>query len=406
MEESLRKFAEENFGKRCFPALHGEIGKVQPLTMVVQKNRPLWKRPFVKLEVIVLAELAKYVKSEEDSKVFRDYAKCKIKEEMLISSPHETIAMGSREQSLGVGVGGILEGNIRFSNDQGVLKLGKLSQKYIDDSDLRGLLAKTAMDPTLMKSFAEGDKLLLITSVVYSEKFELTGQRKEETEAEVNVDGVPVASPFVNFFKTTATKMHARYSSLTQHPKVASRPAHAPLLYKCCTVDYIKEENRLKIRKGEYVGKVVAKDTTAEGLVKRDDEDYDNTMMEIFSDETDAPAPLTPQDVKKLDSMLQNVLLPVKNIDKRKEQIGKYLRWFEAAMVSEQDEVLIQDSIAPDDCELLKLASLSASEGSTVLDISSLTKPDIHGYVVVLKHLLDLTDEKWRKLEQCNAESD
>ena len=96
MEESLRKFAAENFSHRYFPALHGEIDKVQPLTMVVQKNRPLWKRPFVKLEVIVLAELAKYVKGEEDTKVFRDYAKCKIKEEMLISSPHETIAMGFR----------------------------------------------------------------------------------------------------------------------------------------------------------------------------------------------------------------------------------------------------------------------------------------------------------------------
>ena len=30
MEESLRKFAKENFGKGCFPALHGEIDKVQP----------------------------------------------------------------------------------------------------------------------------------------------------------------------------------------------------------------------------------------------------------------------------------------------------------------------------------------------------------------------------------------
>ena len=83
--------------------------------------------------------------------------------------------------------------------------------------------------------------------------------------------------------------MHARYSSLTQHSELASRPAHAPLLYKCCAVDYIKEENRLEIRKGEYVGKVVAKYTTAEGLVKRDDEDYDNTSVEIFSDGTDAP---------------------------------------------------------------------------------------------------------------------
>ena len=82
-----------------------------------------------------------------------------------------------------MGVGGILEGNIRLSNDQGVLKLGKLSQKYVDDPDLRGLLEKAELSPKLMKNFAEGDKLLLITSVVYSEKFELTGQRKEEVMA-------------------------------------------------------------------------------------------------------------------------------------------------------------------------------------------------------------------------------
>ena len=82
-----------------------------------------------------------------------------------------------------MGVGGILEGTIRLSNDQGVLKLGKLSQKYIDDPDLRGLLEKAELSPKMMKNFAEGDKLLLITSVVYSEKFELTGQRKEEVMA-------------------------------------------------------------------------------------------------------------------------------------------------------------------------------------------------------------------------------
>lgn len=90
MEESLRKFAEENFSHRYFPALHGEIDKVQPLTMVVQKNRPLWKRPFVKLEVIVLAELAKYVKSEEDSKVFRDYAKINVRSKRKCLSHRRT----------------------------------------------------------------------------------------------------------------------------------------------------------------------------------------------------------------------------------------------------------------------------------------------------------------------------
>lgn len=403
MEGSLRKFAAENFSQRYFPALHGEIKQVQPLTLVVKKNRPLWKRPFAKLEVIVLAELAKYVKNEE-SEEFRKCLASKIKEEMLISNQHETITLEASERNLGVGVGGILEGTIRLSDDQGVLKLGKLSQKYIDDPDLRGLLAGIEMDHKMMRTFAEGDKLLLITSVVYSEKFELIGERKKETAAEVTVDGPSVMSPFSQYFKSTMAKV--RFNKTTHPAELASRTASAPLLFKCCNVDYIKEESRLEIKKGEYVGKVVTRDTTAENPVKGDDEDYENTLVEIFSDETDAPAPLTPEDVKKLDSMLKNVLLPVKSLNKRKENVEKYLRWFEAAMASDQEKFLIHDSVTQDDCELLRFAFLSASEGSSLLDMSSLTKHDIQGYAVVFKHLLDLTDEKWRKLEQRNAEDD
>ena len=95
MEGSLRKFAAENFSQRYFPALHGEIKQVQPLTLVVKKNRPLWKRPFAKLEVIVLAELAKYVENEE-SEEFRKCLASKIKKEMLISNQHETITLEAR----------------------------------------------------------------------------------------------------------------------------------------------------------------------------------------------------------------------------------------------------------------------------------------------------------------------
>lgn len=56
-------------------------------------------------------------------------------------------------------------------------------------------------------------------------------------------------------------------------------------------------------------------------------------------------------------------------------------------MASDQERFLIPDSVTSDDCELLKFAFLSASEGSTLLDKSSLTKPDIQGYAVVFKHL-------------------
>ena len=70
-------------------------------------------------------------------------------------------------------------------DDKGVLELGILSQKYIDDPDLRGILANTGMDATKMKPFAECDKLLLITSVIYSEKFELKGERKQQVKKQI-----------------------------------------------------------------------------------------------------------------------------------------------------------------------------------------------------------------------------
>ena len=57
--------------------------------------------------------------------------------------------------------------------------LGKLSQRYIDDPDLRGILTKAELDTNKMKAF-EDQKLLLITSVIHSDKFELQGERMQE----------------------------------------------------------------------------------------------------------------------------------------------------------------------------------------------------------------------------------
>ena len=89
-----------------------------------------------------------------------------------------------------MGVSGYLEGTIKISGDQGVLKLGRLSQKYIDDPDLRGILANTPLDRNKMKGF-KSDELFLITSVISSEKFQLEGERKQE----VNI-GIGKMTPF------------------------------------------------------------------------------------------------------------------------------------------------------------------------------------------------------------------
>ena len=64
-----------------------------------------------------------------------------------------------------------------MNDNQGVLKLGKVSQSYISDPDLRAILANTDLDTNKMKDI-EDQELLLITSVIYSEKMELKGNRK------------------------------------------------------------------------------------------------------------------------------------------------------------------------------------------------------------------------------------
>ena len=78
-----------------------------------------------------------------------------------------------------MGIAGFMEGTINLKDDEGVLHLGKLSQRYIDDPDLRGILANAELDTNKMKAF-EDQKLLLITSVIYSDKFELQGERMQE----------------------------------------------------------------------------------------------------------------------------------------------------------------------------------------------------------------------------------
>ena len=78
--------------------------------------------------------------------------------------------------------------NVKISDDLGELELGKLDQEYIKDPDLRELLDMAALDVKRMKSL-EDQKLRLICSVIYSEKFVLKGKRGHEVFiSEVNYE--------------------------------------------------------------------------------------------------------------------------------------------------------------------------------------------------------------------------
>ena len=68
---------------------------------------------------------------------------------------------------------------IRMKKDLGFFHLGKVDQEYIQDPDLREILEKTVLDSNKTEVF-EDQQLRLITSVIYSQCFAVTGNRKKE----------------------------------------------------------------------------------------------------------------------------------------------------------------------------------------------------------------------------------
>ena len=84
IEELLRKFSRENFDDANYvPLLHGHSETAKPLSLIIKRKRPLWKRPFAKDEMTFLAGLEKYV-SNDCEKKYQDAIKLKMNKEQVI----------------------------------------------------------------------------------------------------------------------------------------------------------------------------------------------------------------------------------------------------------------------------------------------------------------------------------
>ena len=81
--------------------------------------------------------------------------------------------------AVGAHVAKIANFAIEINEDLGSLELGGIDQEYICDPDLRDVLAKTELDINKTGVF-EDQQLRLITSVIYSERFAVKGNRKYE----------------------------------------------------------------------------------------------------------------------------------------------------------------------------------------------------------------------------------
>ena len=68
---------------------------------------------------------------------------------------------------------------LKTSDTPGDLELGNLTEEYFLDPDLRDLLSVAPLNPDKMKPL-EGHHLILVTGVIYSTKFVLSGPRKHQ----------------------------------------------------------------------------------------------------------------------------------------------------------------------------------------------------------------------------------
>jgi len=96
-----------------------------------------------------------------------------------------TVFLYSSHLEIGLDAGEVAGFTLKLDDDLGDLLLGKLSQEHISDPDLCDILANTALDPNKMNRL-KNQKLLLITSVIYSERFEVQGERKHKVDSQLS----------------------------------------------------------------------------------------------------------------------------------------------------------------------------------------------------------------------------
>ncbi|XP_068744475.1 uncharacterized protein [Montipora capricornis] len=382
IEELLYKFSKENFGDPNFlPLLHGH-SKTKPLTLLVKRKRSIWKRPFGKKEIIILDGLEKYVDSNE--KDFLKDVESKITKEQLIEKGSDAPAASHRKGSLDLGEIG--EISLTIDDNLGDLQLGKVSQEYISDSDLRKILTRFDLDTNMM-SCLQGHELRLVTSVVYSERFEIQGNRKHEWGIDAELE---LPSELAKVFKP---KVQCTYKEKIIPPGVATRNARGPILFKYCRVQYNETSKKLEMVKGEFVGNTISRGT------EEDDDDDAGIPIDRDADGNDLPDYFTAEDIKMMDTIYKTFLMTEKNREQRKARVRKYLGWFEKILTTDETKILLPVPLTSGDCKFLQSMYIPATTSLHILDFTGVTREDIQSCGIIFKLLDDLPDEDWTEFE-------
>ncbi|KAL9982634.1 hypothetical protein ACROYT_G004703 [Oculina patagonica] len=375
---------------------------IKPLALVVKKRRPIFRRPYAKSEFIVTEVLENYVEEKKKQEFTKTVNKIISKEENpleLAEEEDEAEAIGaSSHVSVKLEAAKTVKVNVKVDDELGELELGKLDEEYLKDPDLREVLAKTALDANRMEGL-EDQKLRLIYSVIYSERFLLKGKRQHEIEVDA---GIKAALPEIAELLSEFAQLKGQYRKKIIPPKAATRNTRGPVFFKFVRVDYDKENGRLKLSDGEFAGRLV---NAEERGGEKDKAEYAETVFGMEKEDIDFSEPLTDEDIKKLLKIVESGLVSVESSrEKRKERVKKYLSWFEEALMKEQQKISVDEPLTDEDCEFLRTICCPALPSQSIVDLSPFDAEKIQGYAIVLKQIDDLSDEHWAEIEKAWAQ--
>jgi len=392
IKELLRRFARENFGRaNNVPVLHGHSETAKPLSLIIKRKRSIWKRPFAREEMIILGGLEKFVSSDCQKK-YLDAVKSKVIEEQVMEKGKNDPVDRHKEFSVDIAC----VGKIKLSADDnlGDLLLGRVRQEYILDPDLREILSCAGLDADKMSAYQDHD-LLLMTSVVYSESFEVVDERKQKVEFECDVE-LPL-----ELSEVLKSKLHGNYKQTLTPPGVAKRNVWGPILFKHCRVQYSKETRKLEIMKGVFVGTSRASDDN-------DEEEDHNNIDDVDDEDGQVPGVVvaddiflddfTDQDMRNIERIYKNVLMTTNSREQQKALVKKYLGWFENLLADDKMKILLNEPLTSNDCLFMRSLFVSALPGQDTLDFTKVKRAEIHGCGYILKLLDELCDEEWKEL--------
>jgi len=397
IKKVLQALADENFGDKHYPVpLEADSTDVKPLVLAVKRKRNIWKRPFNKSEFGIIAGLEYYVTEDKKNEFLNGINnKMQRRSDLQIKNKKDDEPAESYME-VGLKAADIVEGNLKISYELGELELGKLDQEYFKDPVLEDILKESELDAEKMKRF-ENEKLHLIYSVIYSERFQLTGKRQSEVVVDAGAH-IPIS-----IIPQLKAKAKAHFKKNTVPPKAVTRTTRGPVYYKSVPVVYDKAQAKLKLKPGEFAGIRSFADKFDEVHTEKSE------ITLAFEDEdSDLAASLTDEDFKKLDIIKKAVLLKSENRDKRKERVKKYLTWFEEALTTDKKTLSLPHDkpLTDEDCDFLQNIFCQALPGRKhIVDLSALKSADkIQGYAIVLKLIDDLSDEEWEEIEKAWAE--